>query len=392
MNKVKCPHCGKQVEISEAIKHQVEEVVRSEEKEKTKLEIEKLRKQIEEKTEKKLKEELEFKMKDSQNELEEAKKRNKELQEEQLETNRKLREQKELSEKKELENQKKLNEDLEKMRQDISKTESEKAKLRELELEKKLTDTQKALEEAQRKTRQGSGQLQGEVMELNLEENLKSTFPYDEFLPIPKGIEGADIWQKVKNKHGQVAGSFVWEIKRTKAFSKSWLVKLREDCRKVNGSIAILVTDVLPDTISYFGRESGVWICSFEQALVLANVLRDGLLQLAIAKSSALHKDEHLQEIYDYITSEAFRHKIEAHFESVKTLKVDLDSEKRAMERIWKKREVEIQRLDRSMSQMFGEIQGVVGPQLETPSNLKIEAGGTSADVGDDQIEEEESF
>ena len=276
---------------------------------------------------------------------------------------------------KELENQKKMNEELEKMREEVGKTASEKAKLRELELEKKLADTQKALEDAQRKTRQGSQQLQGEVMELNLEDQLKETFPYDEFLPIPKGIEGADIWQKVKNKHGQEAGLFVWEIKRTKAFSKGWLPKLREDCRKVNGSVSILITDTLPDTISYFGREAGVWICSFEYALVLANVLRDSLLQLAIAKSSASHKDEHLQEIYDYITSEAFRHKIEAHFESVKTLKIDLDSEKRAMERIWKKREVEIQRLDKSMSQMFGEIQGVVGPQLEAPRNLEIEAG-----------------
>jgi hypothetical protein len=380
MNKIKCPHCGKQVEISEAIKHQVEEAVRTEEKEKSKLEIEKLKIDIETKTEKRLKEDLEFKMKDSQNELEEARKRNKELQENLLEMNKTLREMKETSEKKELENQKKLNEDLEKMREDISKTESEKAKLRELELEKKLTDTQKALEDAQRKTRQGSQQLQGEIMELNLEEQLKETFTYDEFSPVPKGIEGADIWQKVRNRHGQDAGSIVWEIKRTKAFSKGWLPKLREDCRKVNGSIAILVTDVLPENINFFGREEGIWICSFEQALVLASVLRDSLLQLAIAKSSASHKDEHLQEIYDYITSEAFRHKIEAHFESVKTLRVDLDSEKRAMERIWKKREVEIQRLDRSMSQMFGEIQGVVGPQLEAPSNLEIEAG--------DQIEE----
>jgi len=371
MNRIKCPHCGKQVEISEAIKHQVEESVRTEEKEKSRLEIEKLKKEIEEKIKKRLKDDLEFKMKNSENELDEAKKRNKELQEQLLELNKTLREIKDSSDRQELENQRKLNEELEKMREDVGKT----AKLKELELEKKLSDTQKALEDAQRKSRQGSQQLQGEVMELNLEEQLKATFSYDEFSPVPKGIEGADIWQKVRNKHGQEAGSIVWEIKRTKAFSKSWLPKLREDCRKVNGSIAILVTDVLPDNIDFFGREAGVWISSFEQALVLANVLRDSLLQLAIAKSSASHKDEHLQEIYEYITSEAFRHKIEAHFESVKTLRVDLDSEKRAMERIWKKREVEIQRLDRSMSQMFGEIQGVVGPQLEAPKNLEIEAG-----------------
>lgn len=378
MNNVVCPHCGKKVEISEAIKHQVEAAVLAAEKEKHKEEIEKIKKETEEKTTKKLKEDLDFKLKDSTNELEEAKKRNKELQEHLLELNKTLREIKEVSERKDLENQKKLNEEMEKMREEMSKTLSEKARLKELELEKKLNDTQKALDEAQRKSKQGSQQLQGEVIELDLEKKLKETFVYDEFLPVPKGIEGADIWQKVKNKHNQDAGSMLWEIKRTKAFSKQWLPKLRDDARKVNASLSILVTDILPDDIKLFGRQAGIWITSLEYAVNLASILRDSLLQIAIAKSSASHEDEKLQEIYDYITSEAFRHKIEAHFESVKMLKDDLDTEKRSMERIWKKREVQIQRLDRSMSQMFGEIQGIAGADLPPIHRLELSSGEPS--------------
>lgn len=266
------------------------------------------------------------------------------------------------------------------MRDEIGKIESDKAKIREQQLEKKLLDTQKALEEAQRKSNQGSQQLQGEVLELDLEEQLKTAFPFDEFCPIPKGVEGADIWQKVKNKHGQEAGAILWETKRTKAFSKGWLTKLREDARKVNANESILVSDSMPDGIKHFKRISGVWVCCNELAVFLANVLRDGLLQIAIAKSAASHEDEKLQEIYEYISSEAFRHKIEAHFESVKSLRDDLEGEKRAMERIWKKREVEIRRLDRSMSQMFGEIQGIAGSSLPTPSNLRLEAGDNSED------------
>jgi len=382
MDHVLCPHCGKKVEISEAIKHQVESAILAAEKEKHREEIEKIKKEIEEKTTKKIKEDLDFKLKDSSNELEEKNKRNKELQEKLLELNKTLRETKESSERKDLENQKKINEEMEKIKEEMSKTLSEKARLKELELEKKLSDTQKALENAQRKSQQGSQQLQGEVVELDLEKQLKSAFTFDEFLPIPKGIEGADIWQKVKNNYGQSAGSIVWEIKRTKAFSKGWLPKLREDARKINASECILITDVMPEDVKHYARVSGVWVASYEDALVLATALRYTLMQVAIAKSAASHEDEKLQEIYDYITSEAFRHKIEAHFESVKYLKEDLEGERRSMERIWKKREVQIQRLDRSMSQMFGEIQGITGDTLLPPKALEIESG--------EEIEQEE--
>ncbi len=382
MNKVKCPNCGKLVEISEAIKHEVEEAVLAEEKNKHKLELEKLQKEIEEKTTKKIKDELDFKIKDSNNELLEIKEEKKKLQDQLLEMSKSIRELRDQSEKNALENEKKLNEQIEKIREDVSKTVSEKARLKELELEKKLTDTQKALEDAQRKSRQGSQQLQGEIMELDLEEKLKQTFVNDEFTPVPKGIEGADIWQKVRNNHNQEAGSIVWEIKRTKVFSKGWLPKLREDARKVNASECVLVTDTMPDGINHYARVSGVWIATFEDALVLATALRYTLMQVAIAKSAASHEDEKLQEIYDYIVSEAFRHKIEAHFESVKSLKEDLEGEKRTFERIWKKREVQIQRLDRSMSQMFGEIQGITGNALPTPKALEIGV--------DDESEQEE--
>ncbi|MDP3988005.1 MAG: DUF2130 domain-containing protein [Candidatus Levybacteria bacterium] len=364
MNTIICPSCGKQVQINQALKHEVEENIRQ-----------KVQTEMEEKLEKRLKEDLELKMKDAQNEREEMKKRNRELHDQILELNKRIRELLDQSEKRELENQRKLNVEIEKIKEEAQKFATEKAKLRELELEKKLSDTQKSLEEAQRKSRQGSQQLQGEVMELDLEESLKSIFVLDEFSPVPKGIEGADIWQKVKNKHGQTAGSILWEIKRTKAFSRGWLPKLREDARKVNASVCVLISEILPEQIKHFDRQEGVWVCSYDHAILLANVLRDGLFQVAIAKSSASHKDDKLQDIYDYITSEAFRHKIEGHFESVRDLKEDLDTEKRAMERIWKKREIQIQRLDKSTSQMFGELQGIAGPALPSIKSLEINSG-----------------
>ena len=368
MDTILCPNCGKKVEINEALKHQIKEQVFETQKE----ELKKREKEIQIRLEKKIREEFEFEKRNSANELLEKKERNTKQQEELLEMNKLLRSLKEDNEKREIENQKKLNEEREKIKEEAVKNASEKARLKELELEKKISDMQKSLDEAQRKSQQGSQQLQGEIMELDLEEQLKSAFMFDEFMPIPKGIEGADIWQKVRNRHGQEAGSILWEIKRTKAWSKNWLPKLREDSRKVNATICIIVSDMLPPNVEYYDRQDGVWICSYSHTVVLAKVLRESLLQVAIAKSAASHKDEKLQAIYDYIVSEAFKHKIEAHFESVKTLKEDLDSEKRLMERVWKKREIQIQRLDKSMSQMFGEIQGITGSAQQLPVNLQL--------------------
>lgn len=382
MNSIPCPHCGKQVEISQAFKHQVEEAVLAKESERHKEEIEKLKKELVERTEKKFKEDLDYRMKDAQNELNETKQRNKELHGQLLEMNKLIRELKDQNEKKELENEKKLNEQLERAKEELSKTLSEKIRLKELELEKKLSDTQKALEEAQRKSQQGSQQLQGEILELDLEAQLKETFTFDDFLPIPKGIEGADVWQKVKNKFGQEAGSILWETKRTKMWTKSWLPKLREDGRKITANICVLITQVLPNGIKFFGKVEGVWVTSYEYAFLLAAILRDTLLQVAIAKSSASHKEEELQQLYNYISSDTFRHKFEAHFESVKALREDLEAERRAMERIWKKREMQIQRLDRSASQMFGEFQGIV-PSLTSIKKLELPSG-YSEELGKD--------
>lgn len=372
MNTILCPHCGKQVEVSLAIKHQIEESIRKEEQSKYQKDLEQLKSTLTEKAKLQAKDELELKMKDSENELEESKKRNKELQEQLLELTKTMRDLREKDRERELEMQKKLVNEEEKIRIEAQKKAEEEQRLIIAEKEKKLQEALAANEEMKRKLTQGSQQTQGEVLELDLEEQLKKAFIFDEFLPIPKGIEGADIWQKVKNKHGQDAGSILWETKRTKTWSQGWLAKLREDTRKVNANISILVSTVLPDNIKCFNREAGIWITSYEYAILLSNVLRDSLLKIAIAKSSALHGDEKLQEIYEYICSEAFRHKFEAHFESVKTLKEDLESEKRAMERIWKKRETQLQRLDRSASQMFGELQGIAGSDLPSINRLEL--------------------
>lgn len=365
MDNVVCPHCKQKFELNELFRNQLQDL-----EEKSLL---KIRKEEQEKAKEKVTEELSFKLKDSANELQEAKEKNNELQKQLLELNKTIRELSDKFERKELDDQKKLNDEREKIKEEALKNAKEKSLLETAELKKQLDDTKRALEDAQRKASQKSQQLQGEVQELDLEEKLKEAFPFDSFLPVPKGVEGADVWQVVKNKFEQEAGSILWEIKRTKSWSNTWLPKLREDARRVNATISVLVSDTLPADVVNFKKKDGVLITTFEHAVGLTDMLRERLLFVAAAKARA-SDDEKLQEIYEYISSDAFRHKFESHFESVRSLRDGLTAERRAMEKVWKHRENQINKLDKSASQMFGDFQSVL-PSLKDIKSLELDQG-----------------
>lgn len=371
MENVLCPHCGKKVELSEAFTHQIKEAVREEQSAKHKLEIEKARTEAEERAMKRVKEELELRLKHSEQDALDAAQRNTKLQEQILELTKELREAKLKDQEREIEMQKKLLKERELIEATVMKAEQEKARFEKLELQKQLDDTKKALEDAQRKAQQTSQQLQGEVLELDLENQLRDWFTTDEIVPVPKGIDGADLAQKVKNKFGQTAGVMLWETKRTKAWSGAWAAKLRDDKRRVDASVAIIVSDILPDGIETFGLYEGVWVTCYKYALPLASVLRNGLLEVAIARSTAAHKDERLEALFNYLTKDGFRNKFEAQVESIVALKTDLDAEQRSTVRLWKKREMQLKRLLGNTATMYGELQGILGPSLPSLPSLE---------------------
>lgn len=362
-NTLICPNCKKNIELSEALLHEFQEEFEIKHKKDMEEAVRLASEKAKEEFEKKNSEEIE-KLKKQNEEKEEA------LRKEKIEAEEKNR--KFELEKKEFEENRTKEE--ERIRLLVEKEESEKHRLDKLEYEKKINDMQKALEEAQRKGKQGSQQLQGEVLELDLEEQLKVQFPMDEFLPIPKGIEGADIWQKVKDGHGNDVGSIIWETKRTKTWDKKWLIKLKEDARRVNASECILVSQVLPVDVKSFHRIEGVWVSSYEFALHVVRTVRYLMLKIAVMKASVSHEDEELKQIYDYIISDAFRHKIEAHNEAIKSMEEDLSSEQRLTQARWKKRAFQIKKLDTSISQLYGELQGIV-PKLQDIEILELNSG-----------------
>lgn len=392
MNNIHCPHCGKQVELTEAFTHQMGEAIREEQDAKHKAELEKARleseklaehhkaelektkMEAEERALKKAKETLELQLKNSQNEAEETSKRNKLLQEQLLELTGELRKMKLKDEDRELEMKKQMLRERELIEAEVSKSEQEKSRLERMELQKKLEDTQKALENAQRKAHQTSQQLQGEVLELDLENQLREWYPTDEIVPVPKGFEGADMQQVVRNKFGNKAGVILWETKRTKTWGGDWTSKLREDKRRADANCAIIVSDVLPNGIETFGFYEGVWVTCHKYSLPLANVLRNGLMEVAIARATAAHKDERLEALFTYLTKDGFRNKFEAQVESIMALKTDLDTEKRSTVRIWKKREMQLNRLIGNTATMYGELQGILGASLPSLPSLELES------------------
>lgn len=374
MNIIPCPHCGKEVEISEAFKHQIEEQVKKDSTEKFEADIEKARKESYEKALLKAKEESAIQQKDADKQLIEQREQSTKLREQLSELMDKFTELKSKDDNREIELKKTLIEERERIQVEVSKAEKEKADMDRRDLQKQLDDTKKLLEDAQRKADQKSQQMQGEVMELDLEAQLISAFPNDEILPVPKGIEGGDVWQKIKNKHGNVAGSILWEIKQTKAWSNSWTSKLRENTRQANASASILVSTVLPEGITTFGIHENVWVTTFEYAVPLSLAIRGGILQVAIAKSGAANKDEKLELLYSYLTDNAFRHRFEAQVESIIELRSDLEAEQRSTVRSWKKREMQINRMRNNLSGMYGELQGIVGQALPTLPILDVES------------------
>lgn len=261
-----------------------------------------------------------------------------------------------------------------KIKNEVAKILSDEHQLKDAEKDKKMSDMLKQIEELKRKAQQGSQQLQGEVLELQLEEILKSEFPLDEIIPVSKGISGADVTQKVYDRSGRLCGIITWESKRTKAWSDSWVQKLKDDQRSAKAEIAVLITNVLPNGIKNFGPKDGIYVSNYECIIGVANLLRSSLLQLSTTKLATVGKNEKMEVLWNYLTGTEFKQRMEAVLEAFTTMKLDLEKEKRVYTKLWTKREKQIQRVLDSTIGLRGELEGVMGNELPEMKQLDIEA------------------
>lgn len=286
-----------------------------------------------------------------------------------------IRKQRELDDAKrevELTVEKRIQEGLAATREQARKEVEEQQKLKVAEKEQTILAMQKQIEELKRRAEQGSQQLQGEVQELELENLLRSKFPFDTIEPVPKGEFGGDALHRVVSASGQTSGTILWESKRTKNWSDGWLAKLREDQRTAKAEIAVLVSQVLPKDVESFDVIDGVWVTSPRAALPVATVLRHTLLEVSMARQVSEGQQTKTELVYQYLTGPRFRHRVEAIVEAFSSMQDDLAAEKKTIQRQWAKREMQLNNVLQSTAGMYGDLQGIAGKSLQEIAGLEL--------------------
>lgn len=405
MNKstqISCPKCGHQFNVEDVLAHEIEEKykeelndkiseIESEYEEKEKLlsnkekELKKQKSKINEQVEKKLKLESEKQAnkikkefeKDFENRIKSLSEENEDrkneiikLKDTKIENERLKREIDDQRQDLQIEFENELTEKLKAESDKIRKRESERVELKLKEKDELVNALGKQVNEMKRKAEQGSMQLQGEVQEIALEELLQTLFSIDVIEGVAKGVKGADVIHTICNNLGNECGKILYESKRTKNFSNTWIEKLKNDAVKVKADICVIVTEAMPNDIEKIGFKDGVWICNYFDVKGLVIVLRESLISINAAYDAQSNKGEKVQMLYDYLTSNEFKLQLSAILEGYSHLQDSYVKEKRAMERIWKDREKQLERILLNTNQFIGSIQGIAGSSMPEIKNI----------------------
>jgi len=255
----------------------------------------------------------------------------------------------------------------------------EQHRLKLLEKEQQVEGLRRQIEELKRKAEQGSQQAQGEVLEVALEGLLKSLFPTDSIEPVPKGVRGADVIQRVFDDNGMDCGLILWESKRTRHWSKEWLPKLRDDLRLVKASRSVLVSEQLPEHIRHFGQVDGVWIVNWACVHPVAMALREGLIAVARGRRALEGQHSKMEIVYNYLIGQEFYNRVSGIAEAFVTLRQDLETEKRAYQKYWAKREKQLERVLVNTSGLHGDLQAIIGSTLPEIKGMSLTALGADA-------------
>ena len=277
--------------------------------------------------------------------------------------------------------QTRVSEEAELVRQKAKQEAETSMNLRVKEKEMTITAMQKQIEDLKRRAEQGSQQIQGEVLEVELETTLKSKFVFDNIVPVAKGVQGGDILQTVMSPTGVFCGKILWETKRTKSWSGSWIAKLKEDQRRAQADIAVIMTSALPAEVKRFGQINGVWVTDFQSAFSLIDALRMTLIQVANTKALQDGQETKMELVYEYLTGPKFKHRVEAIVEKFEDMRADLNREKKVMMKNWAKRDTQIEGVIMSTLGMYGDLEGIAGQAMPEIDGLEAPLLEGHADV-----------
>ena len=260
-----------------------------------------------------------------------------------------------------LKERQKIGEEIRKLEEQRTNTRETEYQLRMKEMEKQLEDQKKLVDEMKRKAEQGSMQMQGEVQELLLEDLLRGSFPFDMITEVGKGVRGADCIQTIRNQFGQECGKIVYESKRAQHFANDWIEKLKAEMRTQGADVAVIVTQAMPKDMEQFGEKNGVWICSFAEVRALAHILRDGIIKIYNASRSQENKGDKMHLLYAYLTGQEFAEQWKAIREGFLSMRMSIQKERDAMEKLWKAREKHLEKVLLNAAHIRGSIEGIAG-------------------------------
>ncbi len=374
--KTTCPECGAEIKLEDTIAAPLIAAKEEEFAAKLKTEMAAAQKKASDQIKAELKDDLEEKAKQLEELKQLGKEREKKLKTAQEKEAQFLAKQRQLEDK-----ERELNLTIEKRitserDQIMKKVHAEVEQVQGLKLKEKdeqLLSMKRKIEELQKKAAQGSEQLQGEAMELHLEESLNAKFPHDRIEEIPKGISGADLQQHVTTPTGQPAGSILWELKRTKKWSNEWTGKLKTDQRNAAAEMAILVSETRPPGLDTFEFYEGVYVCAPRYALPLAMVTRQTLIAISKTRLAQTGQKDKMALVYDYLTGSQFKHRVEAICEQFQIMQTELTKERAAMGRLWAKREKQIQAVIDNTVGLYGDLEGIAGQSMPQIEGLELE-------------------
>jgi len=378
---IKCPNCGTEFELNESLKNEVEKELRGKMmdwQKKKEDEFEKQRTALINDTLRKATDDTVVKIKALEEESRIKTQQLQTLQKKELDL---LRDKNALEEKQknmEIEIEKRFLEKRKEIEESAIKKEQEIFDLKTKEYKLQMEQQQKLIEELKRKSEQGSMQLQGESQELLLEEILQSYFPFDIIEEVEKGVEGADCIQVIRNNSDTICGKIIYESKRTKAWSNGWIDKLKADMRNSGSDVAILVTQVFPKDMEKFGEKDGVWICTFNEVSSVAQLLRNGIIKIYEAQKSQENKGDKMQLLYNYLTGIEFRGQMESIVEGFMAMKQSIMKERIQMEKLWKEREKQLEKVLLSTSGLYGSVKGIAGAGV---SNIPLLDGSDENEI-----------
>lgn len=378
MEPIICPHCGRRLELSKALKLQIEKDIVAREKEKFEIELEAIRQKASNVSLKKAEKQFELQIKQLTEDSVAKEDQNKKLLEQLTQLTIQLRESKKEKDHARLEMQKKLLEEEEKIKLEERKKAEEENRSKVLELQKQLLDVSKANDDLRRKINQGSQQTQGEAFELEFEKVLKREFPNDQISEVAKGSKGGDVIQEVTDRNGNVCGKILWEMKNTKAWSESWIDKLKGDQRTAVADYAVLISEAVPENFDSARFYKNIWITKRSFTIGLACALRLNLIQIAMAKRAMEGKKDKKDILYSYMSGTEFRLRVEAIIDAFTNMQVEIEKEKRYFSNKWARDEKNIRQVIDNTYGMHGDLKGIVGNSLPQIKGLDPDQAGLS--------------